>query len=566
MTRTTPSPPLPPPSTLMRMERLGAFYQTRLSFVRTLVRRMAQENWQIVPERFELDDHGYGTAVYKVTATNDELYSVVLFSQYIRDDERTDRVIAEKWDIAAVLCEGIPDEARLAELRHHVPKQEAGRNKTDILVLSRANKSGRNFNTVVDCLARGRQPDVEMLKQVGYLVRTTAVYGNGKFGLADYAKLSQRQAFNRTFSAQMFTVFMIRHFASELVEHIAKRRSPDTAVSLDPQIRKYLGVGNATGLGMAPFLVKHPKLLHSWIHMRETAIAHVVYKTAVTASKIDQLDQLLEKAKQHLAETTTGDERQRKNYHQTHQELQNIQAKLKQLTQNSQLCSNSWKLLVDWTVEHCIIETQELLNSLLLELYPDEVDALEQQLPTDENAVIDPEMTGKQLKTILQEDYQWATRIDFDQKEAQYFFWYRSAEKEEPRLGERFLEPGAEKEQHLDIAREIVKLNDKLNSLSADDLAKPIIYFLIDNPKLKGIVRRIQSLKNHPFGEIQDNLIDINCLPIHMLRCKLSFFGASKFDPKSRLWTRITLFQGAPLIEELSPSFNDRWAFPVAPN
>ena len=36
-----------------------------------------------------------------------------------------------------------------------------------------------------------------------------------------------------------------------------------------------------------------------------------------------------------------------------------------------------------------------------------------------------------------------------------------------------------------------------------------------------------------------------------MLRFKLSFFGATKFDPKSDLWTRITLAQGAPLFDEL---------------
>ena len=43
----------------------------------------------------------------------------------------------------------------------------------------------------------------------------------------------------------------------------------------------------------------------------------------------------------------------------------------------------------------------------------------------------------------------------------------------------------------------------------------------------------------------------------------LSFFGASKFDPKSDLWTRVTLFQGAPVLEDVSAMDADDWSFPV---
>ncbi|MGI9422923.1 MAG: hypothetical protein ACR2PA_06995, partial [Hyphomicrobiaceae bacterium] len=64
-------------------------------------------------------------------------------------------------------------------------------------------------------------------------------------------------------------------------------------------------------------------------------------------------------------------------------------------------------------------------------------------------------------------------------------------------------------------------------------------------------------------AEIQDNLIGESCLPIDMLRCKLSFFGASKFDPKSELWTRITLYQGAPLFDDMTGQFTDDWWLPV---
>src|SRR6202046_3158902 len=51
--------------------------------------------------------------------------------------------------------------------------------------------------------------------------------------------------------------------------------APAVAARLEPALRRRLGVGNATGLGMAPFLVRHPVLMHNWFFARETALARV---------------------------------------------------------------------------------------------------------------------------------------------------------------------------------------------------------------------------------------------------------------------------------------------------
>ena len=45
-----------------------------------------------------------------------------------------------------------------------------------------------------------------------------------------------------------------------------------------------------------------------------------------------------------------------------------------------------------------------------------------------------------------------------------------------------------------------------------------------------------------------------------MLRLKLSFFGALKFDPRSDKWLRICMFQGAPLPNELK-NFDQQWVY-----
>jgi len=48
-----------------------------------------------------------------------------------------------------------------------------------------------------------------------------------------------------------------------------------------------------------------------------------------------------------------------------------------------------------------------------------------------------------------------------------------------------------------------------------------------------------------------------------MLRCKLSFFGATAFDPRSDRWVRISMFRGAPFPEEYAKTtLVDDWAWP----
>ena len=52
------------PGHVMRLGRLGSFHQSRLSFMRVLLRRMARENWRFTRPVFEIDDKGVGHAVY----------------------------------------------------------------------------------------------------------------------------------------------------------------------------------------------------------------------------------------------------------------------------------------------------------------------------------------------------------------------------------------------------------------------------------------------------------------------------------------------------------------------
>jgi hypothetical protein len=175
-----PAVALRDPGVVMRLSRMGSFHPTRLSFLRALLRRLRRDNWQFDRPIWRVDERGEGVAVYRARGSG-RSYSLVAFPHDLDPAKRSDRVIAEEWDATFVLCDGEVDQADLARLAVNVPRQEAGRCSARELVLSRANKSVRLFEEVVDRLAAGRQPNPGELDAVGYLMRTTAVYANGKF-------------------------------------------------------------------------------------------------------------------------------------------------------------------------------------------------------------------------------------------------------------------------------------------------------------------------------------------------------------------------------------------------
>jgi len=554
--------PLRPASEVMDLERLGRLHATRISFIRTLMRKVMRLCWDIECVRFDLDANGYGTVIYRIR-TEEHTYNFVLFSQYLDDSERSDRVIANAWDCAFALVQGDVDEERLEALRQNLPKQEAGRCDPSVLILSRANRSVRNFESVVDALAAGRQPDPQQIARVGYLYRTTAVYGNGKFGLADYPKIRNWGDFGLPFSAQMFTVYLLRHFSIKQVEHIAAARAPETAVEMDPRLQRYLGIGNSTGLGMAPFLISHPKLINQWLLMRETALARCVAEAA-DRERWGRLLELIARAAQHTRETWVDDERQKRENATLIEQLCEAYGWLE--NQDPDSGRFLWKELSDYARAHWSYETQELLHALIIELYPEQVDELERYMGADEYYDLVPDMTLDQLSSVIETHYDWALAYDFDHPDSQYYFWYRSAEKEEPRLGVRGQDQGDDREMPLDIARQVRRCYDKLQAYRGEYGDRiSVVEFLLEYPQLKAVVRRVQSMSRTSYGEIRANLLDRYILPMDLLRCKLSFFGVTKFDPRSDRWVRITLFQGAPLVEDIGRPFADDWFLPTMP-
>ena len=542
------------PNVVMKLSRLGSFHQSKLSFLRSFLKEF--KDWEYSRDLFELDKSGYGVAVYSFKK-NDRVYSLICFANKLDEKERSDRVIATKWDAAFTLHDGVPTKKDIDRLKKEVPKQEVGRLSYKELTLSRANKSVRVFNHVVDCLSEGIQPDVKLLSKVGYLYRTTAVYGSGKFGLADRFRIKNRKEIYGPFRLEMMLVYLVRQFTFDQVNHVAKNKNPKKAVSLDLNICTNLGIGNSTGLGMAPFIVNHPTLLHNWIFARETALKKIREIKEVKVKDIRLFKDCLKKSLKNITSWNTESEYQQKKIKSLLQDLNIFTNFLEKDFNFSQ--EFAFDKIYFWVEKNCDQECIEYIVSMMMEPYDEITSSLVTQMSSEEEKYfnIPTERTIEELREIIEKRYSRILKIDFSKKENNKNFWFISKNKEEPRLADRFEENGSDLEQPLAIARDIKKLHE---SLTIFKNSSTIDKFLAKNPDLRHVVRRAFIIEKFPYSEIQDNTIGKSAIPIDMLRLKLSFFGALKFDPRSDKWLRICMFQGAPLPEQLK-NYNDHWIY-----
>ena len=537
---------------MMDICRLGSMHQSRLSFVRVFVRLMFENSWKITKDRWELDKNGYGVCSYQFK-TKKETYHLVLFPQYISNEQRNDRVVAEKWDVTFALVSGEIDEAIISQLKTSVPLQEYGRNNNKVIVLSRANKSLRVFEHIIDSLSCGRQPDIQILDKVGYILRTTAVYGNGKFGIQDFSNLSNKEAFKLPFCAQMCALYILRQFSFDLVDFLAKQRNKKNATTLCKEYKKYLGIGNATGLGMSLFLINHPKIIDNWMYVKKTALSQII-KTKVTEKNKNYIIKLLKRASLYLKEINTIDDNQSVANLQASCEIIKIITYIKQ----TPITKFNWQTFINANQDYSF-EAQEAVISCILELYPQIVDKFQNNMSVSEDTNSINNVSIANLKSLIEKKYQWATSIDFGKDENNYWFWYVSKNKQEPRLGIRGKDRGDKLELPLDIARQVSRLYKKIQKINQNS---SLVDFLIKNPKFTTIARRTWTMGNCQMGEIKLNSLAKDFTPIHLLRCKLSILGATKFDPRSDRWVRVTFFQNAPIINAVN---DDDWLFSLTP-
>ncbi len=545
---------LRPARVVMQPAMLGAARLTRYSFSRTMLRRAAHDGWKARRVRFDVDDRGHGEAVYEIDAGGCRL-SFVAFTTTIDESEHTDRVIADRWEVTGALVEGALTDELSAMLRREVPRQELGRFDARVLVLTRGNRSVRFFDYLVDVLARGEQPDPAQVADAGYILRSTAFYANGKYGMRSFEGFPSGHPLKVPYRAQFVCAWMFRELGYDLVEHCARAANPSAAVPFDADWSRYFGLGNATGLGLVPFAFKHPRVLHSWVAVRELALADV-RSLQGTPQRLARLGEWIERAYQHFVNGTDDDCRPFLNAVEVASAVERIR--------DAFVSCRSERLPFDalyrWA-ERRDPETAELVVSLLTELHEADDDLIDELLAVDEHSSLDPALTVGHLRTLLSERFAWLDELDLDDTSAEVWWWVISDNTEEPRRTRRDqLEP-AHRDVAIDVALRLWRLRAALDGY---DDTTPVQCVLDHHPEHRLAAERLH-LSDRTYGEPRDNACSSRYLPLQLQRFQLAAYGMDNFKPKSTDWLRVTLFGGAPRLGSEGKEMDDNWVLPARP-
>lgn len=553
---------------LMRPEHLGTLAPTRLSFSRVLLRRMIREQWSIAPRIFELDEVGAGTAVYTID-TGTHLLEVVIKAVAPHADEQTksDRIVGIRWDAAGGLLEGHADEERIEQTFTALRDIYRGRTANDTHALGRFNRSYRLFDHVVERLASGRQPEVELLTDVGYLARNTGIEANGTSGTRSYRSLEPGHPLATPYAAQMLTLYTFREFVADLAEHLAAGRAP-AAARLRQDVRRYLGFGNASGLGLVLFVNDHPFLFNRWLELREAALAHALRTPPeAAASRAPRLRELLARTIRFKTEDRTtydGFAASATLARECAEIAPLVDEYIAFGTIQGSQADRPWQALAD-AIGPCARETRELVNSLLIELDPEFCDALTPLLSADEDLSLDPLMSCGELRDVIHREYAWAFRYDFSQPDARRYFWYKSIEAEEPRRGLRGGEvPGYD--LAVDVPGDVQALEEALAATQPDGSVGALVQA---RPELRFAAERVQSLTGLPYHSPRMNMLSDDLRPADVIKfVKGATYGSDKCKDVERSlgrWVRGIFFHGAPTASELSAGVDDDWIFPSEP-
>lgn len=544
---------------------LGTARQTRHSFSRALVRHAAKGDWQVSKRVWELDAQGRGHAIYSVKL-GDNTAELVVFSHVIDEQMRTDRVIAQDWDVTSALVDGEVDANQLEILRNHVTKQEDGRADDMTLIWARANRSQRFFQYVVDQLSKGLQPQAHEVSDAAYILRSTAFYGNGKWGLRDFEGIGVTNPLGIPYRAQMLAAWLLREFAADLAEHCARQAS-DSAVPLHREWRRFLGLGNATGLGMVPYVIRHPQVMDAWVALRELPLANALSQNWEPGSpQWQRVCQLLERATLYFSQKKSFDTAP----YPTGPELAKLLLEIDQWaleyrdqgTIDSVKVTEPGKALHEKASERST-EVRQIIDSILVEIDSSLDTDIESLLYCVDRTQLDPAMTVSDLRTVIEAQYGWVQNFDFARPGQTARFWFYSRNNQEPRRGIRGKDKGLVTEHPVGVAMEVSSLLTELGVTSSET---SVGEFLAMYPKHWGIIERIQSVAGLVYTEAHVNPLADDFLPLDLQRFQLSVYGMENFNPQSTDWLRVTLYSGAPTAADISEGADvDDWLFSPRP-
>jgi hypothetical protein len=550
---------LRPVDDVMRAPAMGSVKASRVSFAYVLARRMIEERWRITLESCECDVNGQGRLQYRIEARGVEFFYIARAYEWDGTEKVGRRSDGANRDMFGALFLGVPSPERIEREFATFDLRNVDVMRTDSMVLgwTPANRSARIFDHVVEALAAGHQPEPGLIGSAsGYLLRNGGFQGSGRNGSISYFGIPHDHPLRHPFFADLFALYLVRQVSIDLVNAIAKARNPN-AVRLSDEIASYLAVGNSSGQGMCVALQRWPHWVSTWVTVREVSLAYAK-SMPVDAQSTQRLGELLSRVSDYYDAARVATEAY--------------------VVPNSVLAANLHTIR-DWLGEPAKyalwddvakaakafdLETQEQLNSLLIDLYPAFSDRLADYLAVGalRERDVQPEMPIGELKSLLRKNYRWALDYDMQPSQTRQHFWYHSADNGEQRRGERILDPHEHFESFIDHIGPIQRLACVAATYD-DDIAVANLMFA--HPELEIVVSRVQYLADLPYTEIRDDLIHKDFIPAQLIRFFLASLGMECPTPLSIRYVRGVFFQGMPLPAELAKGTERDWRYPVEP-
>ena len=558
---------LRPETVVMRPESLRAIKATRLSFARNLISRMARERWRIELRHMEMDRNGVGRFIYGIEANGHQLhFGMLAFAP--QEVEWPGRIADAGFDFLGAVLDGPVDAPRMwRELDELNGKMWSGRTDNQCYGWTAINRSNRFFDHTVERLAEGKQPDLDFLATGGgYIVRNAGWHGNGRFGTRSWLSFPPDHPFSYPYHMDLFALYIERVAGFDVAEAIARARNLSSAATLSPELKRVLGIGNSSGVGMVAALVRWPTWMSAYHYPRELALAYAKTRTGDVQPRARRLHALLERAAAYYDEQPScpvpeiGDPRRMT------VELRSLARVADELASRGTIetvrPTHPWAAMAAAAARSGNREIEEQMNALLVELFPEFGDAVSELFPVGmkQQRRLEPEMTLARLRSLIERRYDWALEIDRSSPEARAYFWYRSEVHGENRRGERAIDAGSEKETFVDVTGAVQALYADLTMRPPEMTAAR---FLLEFPQHAHAASRVQTAARLPYSEIRGNIVDCNFLPMDGIRFLLSMMGLECSHPNNTRWVRGVFLQGAPTPGDILRGAGDDWIFPT---
>lgn len=521
--------------------------------------KMIKENWRIERQVFELDDRGNGQARYAISTPEGSL----TFLAYLREPSgknRTGRIIGTSWDMIGALLDGVATDEQVRETEAELPRLYEGRATSNTFVWFRSNQSLRIFRSVRQSLAHGQQPDAKELSRVGYVMRNTGLDGNGTFGTIPYAGIARNHPLKTSYHAQMLSAYLMREMSADLVEELAFKDSPKTAVRLDPAIRRLIGVGNGSALGLAMLVYNRPVLVNAYISAFLDVLDHVLTTESLnTEDTFNTLDRLLNRTIQYRSFLTTS-----YRFFTSNMEIVGDLRRIRSMVRagrRGELQRNQGETTLGAIHREATgrmsKEALQSFNTLLLELVPAYCEtAGAKHLEFTEELDLNPSTTLAQTREIIDAHYSWATGLPLNDEPFRDRVWYQSRAAEEPRSGPREEVP----EAHELIQSYPVEIRRLVDAIEGEDPNSTLGELLFEHPELEYISRLVLGLRSKPYAVPHADPHDTDFIPVWVIRFVNSFIhGLDRTEDFMGRDVRGIIFENAPFRDSIDTANDSEW-------